>query len=66
MVRGIGKPTAASLVMNWNSDKMAASLEHFQRLGHRQIIAGYYDQPPEQINTWLNTVTERNLIVFMA
>ena len=45
-------------VMNWNSDKKAESLKHFDQLGHNQIIAGYYDHPPEQIKAWLDAVME--------
>ncbi len=45
-------------VMNWNSDKMKESLKHFENLGHRQIIAGYYDQPPAEISRWLDAVVD--------
>ncbi len=31
------------ILANWNGGKARASLEWFARLGHRQIIAGYYD-----------------------
>ncbi len=48
-------------VMNWNSGKMLESLQHFEKLGHRQIIAGYYDEPVEQIDTWLDTVKKHQL-----
>lgn len=45
-------------VMNWNSGKKAESLKYFDQLGHHQIISGFYDQPPEQIDTWLDAVIE--------
>ena len=31
------------VVMNWNGGKRAESMAHFEGLGNRQIIAGYYD-----------------------
>ena len=41
--------------MNWNSDsrKRIESLRHFADLGHRQILAGYYDGPVGAIRDWL-------------
>ena len=39
--------------MNWNSDKAADSLKFFSDLGHRQMIAGYYDGPIERTREWL-------------
>ena len=61
-----GSLTSAQLpkdvvVVNWNSDKMADSLTHFEKLGHHQIIAGYYDQTPTEIKTWLNVVVENKI-----
>lgn len=41
------------LIMNWNSGKPAESLKHFADRGHTQILAGYYDAPPENIHNWL-------------
>lgn len=43
------------VIVNWNSaaGKRADSLEHFARLGSRQILAGYYDGPVEAIRAWL-------------
>ena len=42
-------------IVNWNSNpsKRAASLKHFAGLGHRQILAGYYDGPVAAISDWL-------------
>ena len=48
-------------VMNWNSGKQLESLRHFDKLGHQQIIAGYYDHAPKEINSWLNVVTENQI-----
>ncbi len=48
-------------VMNWNSDKKVESLKHFERLGHHQIIAGYYDESPKRINEWLDVIVNNNI-----
>jgi hypothetical protein len=39
----------------WNSEpaQRTDSLEHFASLGHRQILAGYYDGPVGAIRDWL-------------
>jgi len=29
------------------------SLEHFANLGHKQILAGFYDGDPKMITAWL-------------
>ena len=43
------------VIVNWNSDpsKRGESLRHFAGLGHRQILAGYYDGPVGAIRGWL-------------
>jgi hypothetical protein len=43
------------VILNWNSDPNSrkASLEFFEKLGCRQILAGYYDSPPDRIKPWL-------------
>ena len=43
------------VIVNWNSDpgKRIESLRHFAGLGHRQILAGYYDGPVGAIRGWL-------------
>jgi hypothetical protein len=43
------------MIVNWNSapDKRGRSLRHFAGLGHRQILAGYYDGPVGTIRGWL-------------
>ena len=42
------------VVVNWNFGKREESLRFFSRRGHRQVIAGYYDGPPDQIRDWLD------------
>jgi len=42
------------IVVNWYFEKRKQSLPWFAKRGHRQVLAGYYDGPPEQIRTWLN------------
>ena len=50
--KGLDKET---VIVNWNSapDKRVQSLQHFADLGHRQILAGYYDGPVAAITDWL-------------
>jgi hypothetical protein len=43
------------VIVNWNFGKRDQSLEWFAGRGHRQIIAGYYDDRPEQILQWLQS-----------
>lgn len=40
-------------IINWNSGKPKPSLTHFANRGHSQVLAGYYDGPPERIQNWL-------------
>ena len=49
-----GLPPDVGLV-NWNMGPKTrrATLEHFAGLGHRQILAGYYDGNPAAIADWL-------------
>jgi hypothetical protein len=50
--RGLDKDL---IVVNWNSgqDTRRDSLRHFAELGHKQILAGYYDGPVGRIRGWL-------------
>jgi hypothetical protein len=48
---GLPKET---LIVNWNSGQAAKSLPFFAERGHGQVLAGYYDAPPERIKTWLS------------
>ena len=41
------------LIVNWNSGKPDKSLPYFAGRGHSQVLAGYYDAPPEGIVRWL-------------
>jgi hypothetical protein len=41
-------------IVNWNSGKPTKSLPFFAGRGHSQILAGYYDGPPQKIADWLN------------
>lgn len=54
------------VVVNWNFEKKAESLKHFESMGHHQIIAGYYDQRyynphNDKIVDWLDTVVDQKL-----
>ena len=42
-----------AVIVNWNSGKPEQSLRFFSERGHRQILAGYYDGPVENIKSWL-------------
>jgi len=43
------------IICNWNSQKNVRldSLKWFAGRGHKQMLAGYYDGPPERITDWL-------------
>jgi hypothetical protein len=41
------------IIVNWNFGKRNESLKFFADRGHRQVIAGYYDGPVEQVKQWL-------------
>jgi hypothetical protein len=42
-------------VVNWHlfERDRAEALKHFAGRGHKQILAGYYDAPPERMRPWL-------------
>jgi hypothetical protein len=44
------------IVANWNmqTGKCVESLRHFDGLGNRQILAGYYDDDPARMTAWLH------------
>ncbi len=42
-----------AIIVNWNYDGRAKSLPWFAKLGHTQILAGYYDGAPDSIRGWL-------------
>jgi hypothetical protein len=43
------------IIFNWNHGKRDQSLKFFADRGHRQIIAGYYDGPPENDRQWVES-----------
>lgn len=43
------------IIVAWNYPKRDVSLKWFADRGHRQLIAGYYDSPPENILKWLES-----------
>ncbi len=45
-------------IANWNFDHRDESLKFFADRGHRQLIAGYYDSPPENIKPWLDSAAK--------
>jgi len=42
------------VIANWNAEHADKSLPWFADRGHHQLLAGYYDAPPERILDWLN------------
>jgi len=51
------------VIVNWNFDKRNESLKWFADRGHRQLIAGYYDQGPNQIRAWLDSAKGINSVL---
>jgi hypothetical protein len=43
------------IVLPWYFGKRAESLKFFAERGHRQVIAGYYDDKPERVKDWLDS-----------
>ena len=43
------------VIVNWNFDKRNESLKWFAERGHRQLVAGYYDDGPDRIRAWLDS-----------
>jgi len=41
------------IVVNWNFGERDKSLRFFADRGHKQVIAGYYDGPVDQVKEWL-------------
>jgi hypothetical protein len=48
------------VIVNWQSNpaSRSASLAFFNQLGCKQILAGYYDGPPDSIISWLADATK--------
>jgi hypothetical protein len=42
------------IIVNWHYDIRKRNLPWFTRLGNKQILAGYYDNEPGYIRTWLD------------
>jgi len=40
------------VIANWNGGKAAASLKWFAGRGHPQVMAGYYDEGPDNFKRW--------------
>jgi len=43
------------VIVNWHFGAREKSLPFFADRGHRQVIAGYYDGPVEQVKEWLRS-----------
>jgi hypothetical protein len=43
------------IISPWAHDLRQATMSFFADRGNRQVMAGYYDQGPNQITDWLNT-----------
>ncbi len=41
------------IIVNWNSGHPEQSLRFFGERGHSQVLAGYYDNDPQQIKSWI-------------
>ncbi len=49
------------IILNWNyfaNDSRRKSLEFFAKLGHRQVLCGYYDEPAEKVVPWLKEASD--------
>jgi hypothetical protein len=44
-----------TVVVNWNHGEADKSLPFFGGRGHEQVLAGFYDDAPGQIASWLAT-----------
>ena len=53
------------VVVNWHGHEAGRleSMQHFAGRGHRQILAGYYDGPPERIADWLGEASKVDGVV---
>lgn len=46
------------IVVPWYFEKRNESLKWFADRGHRQVIAGYYDSPPQRVQAWLDAANK--------
>ena len=55
------------IILNWNSDpaKRVDSMKWFASRGHKQILAGFYDAPPENFIPWMKDAAKIDGIVGM-
>ena len=51
------------IFVNWNFDKRDQSLKFFADLGHKQVIAGYYDDDVANTRKWLDSAAKVNGVV---
>ena len=52
------------VVMNWNHDKRNESLKFFADRGHKQIVAGYYDDPSlRSAREWLESAGDEPSVI---
>jgi len=51
------------IILPWYFGKREASLKWFAERGNRQVIAGYYDAPPEKVLQWLEAAKKVNGVV---
>ena len=42
------------IIMNWYMKIREQNMPFFEKRGHRQVLAGYYDSNPAKIKTWLD------------
>jgi len=53
-------------IMNWNFGKRDQSLAFFAAQGHRQVLAGFYDEPVDHVGQWLASAAKtKNVRGFM-
>lgn len=51
------------IVVNWNSGNAEKSLDFFAKRGHKQILAGYYDGPVNNIQAWMKSAAATGSLV---
>jgi hypothetical protein len=51
------------IIVPWYFEKRRESLAWFANRGHQQVIAGYYDQAPEQVRQWLEAARDVHGVV---
>jgi hypothetical protein len=46
------------VIVNWYFGAREKNLPFFADRGHRQVIAGYYDGPPQQVKEWMKSAAK--------